>query len=71
MWRAFGKPFLNINKIFPTKQKYVAQMIDVCKNNPNVKKLLFSEAVLRLAVIHGAISIFILKWKTNLMRIPQ
>lgn len=40
MWRTFGKPFLNIKKIFPTKQKYVAQMIDVCKNNPNVKKII-------------------------------
>ncbi len=40
MWRAFGKPFLNIKKIFPTKQKYMAQMIDVCKNNPNVKKFI-------------------------------
>ena len=40
MWGAFAEPFQNIHKIFPTKQKYVAEMIAVCKTDPNIKKII-------------------------------
>ncbi len=39
-WRAFVKPFLNINKIFPTQQADIRKMIDVCKKIPNIKKII-------------------------------
>lgn len=39
-WRAFTKPFLNINKIFPTQQEDVGKMIEVCKKIPNIKKII-------------------------------
>lgn len=40
MWRVFCEPFLNVEKIFPTKQKYVLQMIKVCEKDPNIKKVI-------------------------------
>lgn len=39
-WRAFTKPFLNVNRIFPTQQKDVYEMIEVCKDIPNIKKII-------------------------------
>ena len=35
-----AKPFLNINKIFPTQQEAVAEMIEVCKKIPNIRKII-------------------------------
>lgn len=39
-WLAVTKPFKNINHIFPTQQADVARMIDVCKEIPNIKKII-------------------------------
>ena len=35
-----AKLFLNINKIFPTQQEAVAEMIEVCKKIPNIRKII-------------------------------
>ena len=40
MWLAVTKPFKNINKIFPTKQKDIRQMVEVCKKDKNIKKII-------------------------------
>lgn len=46
MWGAFARPFLNIQKIFPTKQKYVARMVDACRAEPNIKRaIVFGSAI--------------------------
>lgn len=46
MWKAVAEPFMNIRRIFPTKQKYVREMIDVCKKDPNIRKIIiFGSAV--------------------------
>ncbi|SFI01167.1 Nucleotidyltransferase domain-containing protein [Selenomonas ruminantium] len=34
------KPFLNRNRIFPTQQEAVAEMIEVCKKIPNIRKII-------------------------------
>ncbi len=39
MWLATTAPFKNINKIFPTQQKDIKEMIDVCKQDPNITKI--------------------------------
>lgn len=40
MWKIFCKPFKNVQKIFPTKQKYIAKMVEICKSDPNIKKVI-------------------------------
>jgi len=40
LWNAVAKPFKNIHRIFPTQQVEIAKMIDVCKNIPNVKRII-------------------------------
>ena len=46
MWGVFAKPFQNIEKIFPTKQKAVSQMVDLCRTIPNIRKVIvFGSAV--------------------------
>lgn len=40
MWLAVTKPFKNINLIFPTKQKDVRKMIEVCKKDKNIRKII-------------------------------
>ena len=40
MWLAVTKPFKNINLIFPTKQKDVRKMIEVCKKDKNIQKII-------------------------------
>jgi len=44
--RKNSKYFLNARRIFPTKQKYVADMVEVCKQDKNVKKaIVFGSSV--------------------------
>ena len=38
-WGTFAKPYQNITRIFPTQQADVGRMIDVCRDNPNIKKI--------------------------------
>ena len=46
MWKAVAKRFKNINYIFPTKQKYIAELVEKCKRDRNIKKLIvFGSAV--------------------------
>ena len=40
MWNVVSKPFLNAAYIFPTKQRAVHAMIEVCKKDINVRKLI-------------------------------
>ncbi|MBR2215233.1 MAG: nucleotidyltransferase domain-containing protein [Selenomonadaceae bacterium] len=40
MWRAFAKPFKNINYIFPTQQQAVHDMVEVCRKDENIKKVI-------------------------------
>lgn len=59
LWNAVAKPFLNINRIFPTKQKYVARMVDEVKKDPNIKKVIvFGSAVLARCNLWSDIDIF-------------
>ena len=47
MWKAVAKPFYNINRIFPTKQRYVAALLDECKKDPNIQRVVvFGSALL-------------------------
>ena len=39
-WRAFAKPYQNITRIFPTQQADVGRMIDVCKDDANIQKII-------------------------------
>lgn len=46
MWKLVSKNFLNARHIFPTKQKHVADMVEVCRHDPNVKKaIVFGSSV--------------------------
>ena len=38
MWRLVSKNFLNARRIFPTKQRHVADMVETCRQDKNVKK---------------------------------
>lgn len=38
MWKLVSKNFQNARHIFPTKQRHVADMVEVCRRDPNVKK---------------------------------
>ena len=40
MWRVVSEPFRNAALIFPTKQRAVKSMVDVCKEDKNVKRLI-------------------------------
>ena len=40
LWKAFAKPYKNINRIFPTKQKDVGEMVKVCKKDDNIRKII-------------------------------
>lgn len=41
MWRlCIEKPFLNVQKIFPTKQRDVAKIIDSVKADRNIKRVM-------------------------------
>lgn len=40
LWKAFAKPYKNINRIFPTKQKDVGEMVEVCKKDENIQKVI-------------------------------
>ena len=39
MWNAVTKPFRNIHRIFPTKQQAVYDLIEVCRKDSNIKKI--------------------------------
>lgn len=39
MWKAVANPFYNINRIFPTKQKYVLALLDECRKDPNIRRV--------------------------------
>ena len=61
MWNVFTKPYQNITRIFPTQQADVGRMIDVCKDDPNIQKIIiFAVASCRFA-IRGVTSTFILR----------
>ncbi|WP_037325540.1 nucleotidyltransferase family protein [Anaerovibrio sp. RM50] len=38
MWKAVTTPFMNIEKINPLHQEAVRKMVDLCKEDPNIKK---------------------------------
>lgn len=58
-WKAVAKPFLNINRIFPTKQKYIARMIDEAKKDANIKRIIiFGSTVLARCNLWSDIDIF-------------
>lgn len=38
MWRLVSDNFLNARRIFPTKQKHVADMVKTCMKDKNVKR---------------------------------
>lgn len=40
MWKAVTKPFMNIEKIHPQQQDAVGKMIDHCKNDENIRKII-------------------------------
>lgn len=44
MWKAVANPFYNINRIFPTKQKYVSALLDECRKDPNIRRVASSLA---------------------------
>lgn len=45
-WKVFTKPYLNAHRIFPTKQKYVAEMLDSCYADRNIlKAIVFGSSV--------------------------
>ena len=47
MWKAVANPFYNINRIFPTKQKYVSALLDECRKDPNIRRVVvFGSALL-------------------------
>ena len=37
MWKAVAKPFMNIEKIHPHQQEAVGKMVELCKQDPNIK----------------------------------
>ena len=46
MWKLIDRDFLNARYIFPTKQRDVADMVDVCRRDPNVKRaIVFGSSV--------------------------
>ena len=40
MWNAVTEPFRNIHRIFPLKQKAVRDLIEVCRQDSNIKKII-------------------------------
>ncbi len=40
MWKAVTEPFQNINFIFPTKQKAISKMVELCKKDSNIKTMI-------------------------------
>lgn len=40
MWLAATKPFKNINRIFPTQQEDIRQMIEACKKDENIQRII-------------------------------
>ncbi len=38
MWEAVTTPFMNIEKINPLHQEAVRKMVDLCKEDSNIKK---------------------------------
>ena len=39
MWKAVAKPFMNIEKIHPHQQEAVGKMVELCKQDPNIKRV--------------------------------
>ena len=39
MWKAVAKPFMNIEKIHPHQQEAVGKMVELCKHDPNIKRV--------------------------------
>ena len=39
MWKAVAKPFMNIEKIHPYQQEAVGKMVELCKQDPNIKRV--------------------------------
>lgn len=39
MWKVVSKPFHNAHRIFPTKQKDVYEMVQVCRKDSNIKRM--------------------------------
>ena len=70
-WRAFAKPFLNINRIFPTQQEHVAKLIEVCKDIPNIKKIIiFGSSVTPLCNPWSDIDVYF-ETKTEMNKWPS
>ena len=46
MWKLVSKNFLNARRIFPTKQRHVADMVEICRKDANVRKaIVFGSSV--------------------------
>ena len=39
MWKAVAKLFMNIEKIHPHQQEAVGKMVELCKQDPNIKRV--------------------------------
>lgn len=45
-WKIFTKPYLNASRIFPTRQRYIAEMIDACYEDKNIiKAIVFGSSI--------------------------
>lgn len=40
MWKIVSDEFLNADRIFPTQQKDVKKLIDVCSRDSNIRKII-------------------------------
>ena len=59
MWKAVANPFYNINRIFPTKQKYVSALLDECRKDPNIRRVVvFGSALLARCNLWSDIDVY-------------
>lgn len=71
LWKATAKPFMNINKIFPTKQKYVLRMVEEAKKDPNIQKIIiFGSSLLPRCNLWSDIDIYF-ECKEDPVRLPS
>ena len=71
IWKAVAKNFKNINRIFPTKQAYVAKIIDKAKEDKNIRRvIIFGSATLPRCNLWSDIDIYF-ECDEEPMRLPS
>ena len=70
MWKVFSEEFLNANRIFPTQQRDVKKLIDVCKLDSNIKRIvIFGSSVTSLCNPWSDIDVYL--ELENDLRLPR